>query len=934
MRSLPRVSISNACRSAVPLLLAGVLAGCQTLPAPVAQVATKDIVGRIGENRYHTPANQVLTPAGLQLELPGMRPQALALSPDGRLLVTAGKTHDLVVVEPRSGKVLQRVPLPSESDRDPAPNPVSDHILQPDKEGQLSFTGLAFSPDGSRIYLANVNGSIKVFGVEKGGQVAGLFTMRLPPANAPRRQAEIPAGLAVSPDGKRLYVALNLSNRLAELDTATGMLLRLWDVGVAPYDVVLAGHKAYVSNWGGPRPDTNSVTGPAGQGTLVRVDPVRFIASEGSVSVIDLATSREVVGQASRLSTGRLALGSSAGEMPAKAAETTAPLTEIPTGLHASAMALSPNGCWLVVANAGSDTLSVIDTRSDLVVETICARQNPADLFGAQPDALAFDRSGKRLFVCNGTQNAVAVFDFAPGESRLLGLIPVGWFPGAVVHDPRRKALYVANIKGVASTKTLKPEKDAGYNSHQYRGSLSLVKVPSARELAAHTGTALANMRYPLLKQAALPPRLGQPPRPVPERAGEPSVFKHVVYIIKENRTYDQVLGDMKEGNGDPSLCIFGERVTPNQHKLARQFVLLDNTYCSGILSADGHQWADTALTTDYMERSFAGFPRSYVDGMGDDEVDALAYSPGGFIWDNAIAHGKTLRSYGEFGITQVRWKDPAKKGPPGFLDYYRDFIHQTGQIEIRSRPAIESLRPYLNTNTVGWDMNIPDVFRAAQFIAELRQFEQRGGFPNLSIMCLPNDHTSGTKPDFPTPDAQVADNDLALGQIIEAISRSRFWPQTCIFVIEDDPQNGWDHVSGFRTTACVVSPYTRRGVTVSTQYNQTSLIRTMELMLGLPPMNQLDATATPMTDCFTNTPDLTPFTALPSNIPLDQMNPEAKKVSDPLLRKNAYASARLPLDRIDQCPEDLLNRILWHAMKGSHALYPEWAVRIQPDED
>jgi len=905
-RSFVQSPVAPICRLGACLLLAGLLAGCGM--SPPAQVGTRDNVGRVGPNRYHTPANQVLTPAGLQIELPGMRPQALALSPDGRFLVTAGKTHDLVVLEPGSGQVLQRVPLPSEKDRDPTPNPVSDHILQPDKDGQISFTGLAFSPDGRRIYLANVDGSIKVFG-EQGGKVEGLFTMPLPPAAAPRREAEIPAGLAVSRDGKRLYVALNLSNRLAELDAVTGKVLRLWEVGVAPYDVALAGHKAYVSNWGGRRPDANSVTGPAGRGTLVRVDPVRFIASEGSVSVIDLSENA----------------GDSGGGKPK---------AEILTGLHACAMALSPNGRWLVIANAGSDTLSVIDTGSDRLVETVCARQNPSDLFGAQPNALAFDSSGKRLFVCNGTQNAVAVFDFAPGNSRLLGLIPVGWFPGAVVHDPQRRKLYVANIKGVATTETLDAAKNTGHNSHQYRGSLSLVDLPSARELAAHTRVALENLRYPLLRQAARPPRPGQPPRPVPERAGEPSVFKHVVYIIKENRTYDQVLGDMKEGNGDPSLCIFGERITPNQHKLAREFVLLDNTYCSGLLSADGHQWADTAIATDYMERSFAGFPRSYPDGMEDSDVDALAYSPAGFIWDNAIAHGKTVRDYGEFAITEAGWSDPARKGAPGFLDYYRDFVNQAGATRIGSRPAIESLRSCLVTNTVGWDMDIPDVFRAAQFIGELKQFEARGDFPNLSIICLPNDHTSGTRPGSPTPDAQVADNDLALGQIVEAISRSRFWPETCVLVIEDDPQNGWDHVSGFRTTAYVASPYTRRGATVSTQYNQTSLLRTMELMLGLPPMNQLDATATPMTDCFTNTPDFAPFTAVPSNIPLDQMNPDPKQVSDPLLRKHAYASARLPLDQIDQCPEDLLNRILWHAMKGSQAAYPAWAVRTQQDTD
>ena len=695
-----------------------VLAGCRTPPPPAARLRTDNIVGAAGPNCYFTPANQVLTPAGRQVDLPGMRPQALALSPGGRLLVTAGKTHDLVVLDPGSGKVLQRVPLPSEQDHDPTQEPVSTHILQPDKEGQLSFTGLVFSPDGKRIYLANVDGSMKVLGVA-GAEVAGLFTIPLPLAEAPRRRAEIPAGLAVSPDGKRLYVALNLSNRLAELDTATGKVLRLWDVGTAPYDVVLAGHKAYVSNWGGRRPDTNSVTGPAGRGTVVRTDPVRFIASEGSVSVIDL----------------------SQGDGKAESRKQKA---EILTGLHSCALVLSPNGRWVVVANAGSDTLSVIDTRIDEVVETICARQNPADLFGAQPNAVAFDKSGKRLFVCNGTQNAVAVFHFAPGNSRLLGLIPVGWFPGAVIHHPRRNELYVANIKGVASSGSLTPAEHAGYNTHQYRGTLSLVKVPSARELAAYTGAALANMRYPLLRDATLPPRSGQPPRPVPERTGEPSVFKHVVYIIKENRTYDQVLGDMTEGNGDPSLCVFGERITPNLHKLAREFVLLDNTYCSGVLSADGHQWADAAITTDYMERSFAGFPRSYPDGMEDDDVDALAYSPAGFIWDNAIAHGKTLRDYGEFAITERRWKDPARKGSPRFPDCYRDLTDHTGHIDVQSRPAIESLRPYLVTNTAGWELNIPDVFRAAQFIAELKQFEQRGDFPNLSLICLPNDHTSG----------------------------------------------------------------------------------------------------------------------------------------------------------------------------------------------
>ena len=230
--------------------------------------------------------------------------------------------------------------------------------------------------------------------------------------------------------------------------------------------------------------------------------------------------------------------------------------------------------------------------------------------------------------------------------------------------------------------------------------------------------------------------------------------------------------------------------------------------------------------------------------------------------------------------------------------------------------------------------MSIPDVFRAAQFIKELKQFEANGGFPNLSIICLPNDHTSGTKAGTPTPAAHVADNDFAFGQIVEALSRSRFWRQTCIFAVEDDPQGGWDHVSGYRTTAYVISPYTRRRQVVSTQYNQTSILRTIELALGLPPMNLMDATATPMFDCFTERPDFTPFTAVPNNIPLDEMNPEPKRVSDPLLRRHAIASARLPLEQVDKCPEDLLNRILWHAMKGPRARYPKWAITPHEEDD
>ena len=864
--------------------------------------ATGSPVGR-NASELITPANQIVTPAGTQVELPGMRPGALALSPDGKFLVTAGLTHELVAIDPTTGNILQCVPLPSGKVLEPPP--LTAAILGADEKAQLSYTGLKFSPDGSRIYLANVSGDIKVFATDHDRKILPLFSIALPPANAPERENEIPAGLAVSADGKKLYVAGNLSNRLLELDAAIGKVLRTWDVGVAPFDVVLAGHKVYVSNWGGRRPDNGSLTGPAGRGTFVRVD-ARSIASEGSVTVINL------------------------GPKPAPIT----PPHEIVIGPHAGALALSPNGKFLVAASAGNDLLSVIDTRSDEVVETITARQTPGDPFGAQPDALAFDTAGKILFCANGSQNAVVVFQFSPRETKMLGLIPAGWFPGALAFDVRRNKICVANLKNIG-TKTEKARlaDGFGFNTRQFDGSLSLIPAPSSGELAVFTQKALSNLRYPLLAQARLPARPNRAPQPVPERPGEASVFKHILYIIKENRTYDQVFGDVKKGNGDAALCSFDERVTPNEHKLVREFALLDNTYCSGILSADGHQWADSSIATEYVERSFAGWPRSYpAGGFAKEGADALAYSPAGFIWDNALAHGKTVRDFGEFTTTSKHWKNSSQKGKITFIEAWNDFTTGSNAIEYTCEPDIAALQPFMETDWASWDLAVPDVLRAAKFIRRLKEFEQTDSLPALTILWLPNDHTSGTKAGSPTPRAQVADNDLAFGQVVEAVTHSRFWKDTCIFAVEDDPQNGWDHVSGYRTTAYVVSAYTKRHAVVGTQYNQTSLLRTMELMLGLPPMNQFDATATPMFDCFTNAPDFTAFNAVTNNVPLDEMNPEAKKVSDLQLRKDAMASAKLPLTKPDQCNEDVLNRILWRATMGTKP-YPEWAIKAV-DED
>lgn len=871
--------------------------------------ASDERVGPAAGGRVVTPVNQVLTPYGRQLDLPGIRPQAVALSPSGRLLVTAGKTNELVVVDPDKFDVQQRVSLPDVLSEARSQPEAKQAVAPTDTQGQLSFTGLVFSPDGDRIYMSDVNGSVKVFRVEEDGNVSPAFAWKLPDANAPRREAEIPSGLAVSADGNRLYVCANLSNQLLELDTGSGVVLRSFPVGVAPYDVVLKDAKAYVSNWGGRRPGEGDLTGPAGRGTTVRVDPVRHIASEGSLSIVDLR----------------------AGEV----------VEELVTGLHASGLAISDTHRFLVCCNAGSDHLSVIDTRSDSRVATVWAKPSPADLLGAAPNAAAFDATGERLYVANGSQNAVAVFRFdarEPAQTKLIGMVPVGWYPGALLVDNARGNVVAANIKGLP--KLPQPynggaEPDAaGFNSHHYFGSLTAFDTPSDDQLPALSERVSRNLQAPRIAAALLPPRPGQRPRAIPERIGEPSLIKHVVYIIKENRTFDQVLGSLGRGNGDPSLCIFGPEVTPNHHKIASEYVLLDNTYCCGILSADGHQWSTTAYSTDYMEKSFAGFPRSYPDGMGVDEDDALAYAPSGFIWDNALKHGVTIRNYGEFMGPSVRWRDKPEAGTPDFMSCYLAWKNKTNDIIFGCWPSVESLRAFSPLDYVGWEMSAPDQFRADFVLRELAEFEKRGEYPQLVIICLPNDHTSGTSPGCPTPEACMADNDLAFGRILEGLSHSRFWKEMAVFAIEDDPQAGWDHVSGYRTIAFCASPYAKRKALVSTQYNTTSILMTIEQILGLPPMNQFDASATPMFDCFVEEVDLTPYDAAPAQVALDKMNLEPAAIADPVLREDAVVSASLNFREIDRAPEDVLNRILWRSVRGSGVPYPEWAVTADAEDD
>ena len=857
-----------------------------------AQTPDTETVGRHAGGRVILPVNQVITPAGKQIQLPGMRAEALALSPDGQLLMVSGLTSELLVLDPASGATKQHVQLPKVR-KGAAPDAVSAAFLDYDGHSQISYNGLAFAPDGKRLALSNVNGDIKLFEIAKDGVVKPWRVVALPETAAPKRKAEIPAGLAFSADGQRLFVCGNLSNRLLEIEVGAGKVRKTYEVGVAPFGIVVVGHKLYVSNWGGRRPGPQDVTGPAGRGTVVRVDAEQYIANEGSVTVIDLATGKQ---------------------------------DELITGLHASALAASPDGRYVVCANAMSDNLSVIATATDTIVETLWAKPRPGDLLGASPNALAFAPDGRTLYVANGTQNAVAVIRFEPAdkESKLLGLIPVGWYPGAMCFDAQRQQLCVGNLKGITDVPLTN-----GFNSRQFQGTVSLVPLPAPAELPRLSQTVWDNLRQPRIAAALLPPRAGQPARAIPERIGEPSLIKHVVYIIKENRTYDQILGDVAAGNGNAQLCTFGDKITPNQHKLVRDFVLLDNTCCAGILSADGHQWTTSAFGSDYIEKSFCGWPRSYPF----DDNDALAYPPSGFIWDNTRRHHLSFRNYGEAMESTTRWRDANRKGKPGFRDCYDAWRAQSDTVVFGCTPNVASLGPVSPSNTVGWALEVPDQVRADFFLRELQEFEARGEFPQFVILYLPNDHTSGTKRGVPTPAAMVADNDLAVGRVIEGLSRSRFWKDTAVFAIEDDPQNGYDHVTGYRTTAYVAGPHVKRHAVVSTQYNTTSLLRTMEQILGLPPMNQFDASAVPMSDCFTDTPDCAPFVAVPSQVPLDELNGGTKAELGPQRYRDMLASAKMDFSQPDKAPEDALNRILWRSVHAQ-VPYPDWAVTATGDED
>ncbi len=829
------------------LLVAGCVCSCNSIPPN-----PPDSVGASQSGGTLVSTQQLIRPAGQSVEFPG-RPVDLVLSPDGATLY-AKDDRAILAIDAATWKIRQQLPFA-------------------DKEGG-TMHGLALSGDGTKLFTTTTTNRLREISIANDGKLTWARSIDL---KAESKTNVYPCGLALTADVKTACVCLSMANTLAMVNLTNGKLEAQIPVGVAPYAVAFSkDHSlAYVSNWGGRRAKKGDKTAKSA-GTDTVVDE-RGVASTGTISIVDLKTRKE--------------------------------LTQIAVGLHPADLKLSSDGARLYVANANSDSVSVIDTTSQKVIETIQVRPDPTLPFGSASNALTLSPDDKTLYVANGGNNAVAVVSLnLNAPAHVEGFIPAGWYPGAVAID--HDNLFIANVKGLGSRRE-KP-KQKGWTVQQYQGTISKVPLPTSAELANYTQQVLAHARVPQSLAAWEKAQADAPPRPVPQHAGEPSLFEHIVYVIKENRTYDQVLGDIGKGNSDPRLCVFNKHITPNLHALANDFVLLDNFYCNGVISADGHAWVTEGLAVDYLEKAFGGFTRSYPFS-GD---DPLAFASTGFIWDNVLLHGRSFRNYGEMSKTEIQTKGA------GFTEIYSDLKNSTKKVALKQTVYIDLLRRYSCLDYPGWNLKVPDAVRMNVFMKEFEQAKARKEWPNFITVYLPSDHTSGTTAGDPTPAAMAADNDLAVGQLVDAISHSSFWPKTCIFIIEDDPQAGFDHVDGHRSVCWVISPYTKRGQIVSDFYNQTSVLHTMELMLGLPPMNQLDAMAPVMTNCFVDQPNLAPYTVLPNNIPLNQMNPKKAALTGPAL-EFAEKSDRLDFTEPDKADENTLNRILWQSLRGNTDPYP-----------
>jgi YVTN family beta-propeller protein len=843
---------------------AGALAALTVLlVAPLARAADPPPV---------TPAGWRVAPAGVEIGVPrgapGMQgPLGAALSPDGsRLLVASSgaariESADLFDLTSRTRSDL--VPY--------------DALQGP---GQSVFFGATFAPDGRHAWVSGGGQDVVHRYRVSGGRLIRENEITTP---------FFPAGIAYgrTPRGNRLYVANNLATAtpgedgnipgrtVTVIDPKTSSVLKRIDLGRSqqPFGVAFdrTGRRAYVTNWLGR-----------------------------SVSVLDTTRERPV------------------------AHVELSPRTDPARADHPSAITANPQRDEVYTANASSDTVSVLSTRQDRVLATIDVALVPGGPKGAIPDGVAVSPDGGTLYVAEAGENAVAVVDL--DSRRVEGFIPTAWYPAAVAATPDGKRIVVTNTNdagaGANPCGPLTPRagcppprpdldppgrRDDQYSGSMIKGSVQIVDVPSDAQLAALT-------RQVLESNQALARGRGRP--------DGLSAIHHVIYVIKENRTYDQVFGDLPKGDGDPSLALFKDDSAPNHRALARRFVTLDNFYADAEVSADGHNWSTQATATDYVDKTWPinyspaprGRQRAYdfedvpfemqyrsEPLQGDPSITrSAAARTGGYLWDNAYFNGVSFRDYGEF--TQF---DCGGNG---------NVSHTTHLDDSRFGDHVDERYP-------GYGLSCPDhVQREPEWEREFRAQEASGQTPQLSIVRLPNDHTMGTRAGAATPQAYVADNDLALGRLVDAVSHSSFWASTAILVAEDDAQNGPDHVDAHRTVALAISPYTQHARVDSTHYDTASMIATMEDLLGLPPMSITDARATRMWASFAGAPDLTPYSVRnPTVVPFGDPGAPTNPATAPMAR----ASARWDLEDADAAPEIALNRAIWKSIKGRHARMP-----------
>lgn len=699
-----------------------------------------------------------------------------------------------------------------------------------------AWYGLAFSADEQKLYASGGHDNrILVFST-KNNRLTRVDSISL---GKPWPNKIGTAGLTIDDSRTILYVVTRDDKMLYAVDLVSKQTLYTYYIGAEAYTCVLSPNKKtlYISVWGG--------------------DKVLFFDTE---------------------------------KIQVKQA--------IKVGDNPNELLLNQSGKILYVANANDNSVTVIETASGKELEVLNAALYPDAPSGSTSNGLALSADQRTLYIANADNNCLAVFDVAePGKSRSKGFIPTGWYPTNV--KVLGKTIFVSNGKGFSSQANPygpnparrkedvvyqggdknKPL-DVQYIAGLFKGTMSIIPEPDAAVLARYSKAVYTNTPYK--KEQELLAK-GEKGNPIPMKVGDSSPMKYVFYIVKENRTYDQVLGDVPEGNGDTSLVLFGEKVTPNQHKLVKDFVLLDNFYVDAEVSADGHNWSLGAYATDYLEKNW---PTSYGGRGGSYDAEgnrAVANNKAGFIWDHCKRHGVSYRTYGEFA------------------DNYK--------------PNIPVLKGHICPYFTGWDESVRDTVRVSQWKRDFDSLVAINQLPRLNTVRLINDHTEGLRKGKPTPFAHVADNDLAVGLFIEHLSKSPVWKESVVFIIEDDAQNGPDHVDAHRSTAYLAGPFVKRGFVDHTMYSTTSMLRTIELILGMPPMTQYDAAATPMYRCFTNQPDYTSFTHLPANINLNDKNGV-----DNILSK---LSEGFDLSKEDAVPDLLFNEVLWKGIKGMHRPFP-----------